>query len=134
MVYTAFLPPAPSLLRQFISELEGQLALAERAVQASSTRVKECGSPSLPAVRIILPKAAESSIAEGLRQMAGRVGLGSRGRLAVMKYQLESLEDLAAPAYARFLVWLMMQVGLIFPLASALSFALRIFLRCFINL
>lgn len=42
--------------------------------------------------------------------MAGQVGLDCQERQAVVKYELGRLEGLAAPAYARFLLWLVMQV------------------------
>lgn len=57
-----------------------------------------------------VPATVEAELADGLGRLSARVGWDCPERRAVVTYQLERLEELAAPAYARFLMWLVVQV------------------------
>lgn len=57
-----------------------------------------------------VPAAVEAELGHDLRRLFERVGCDCRERRAVARYQLGRLEELAAPAHVRFLMWLMMQV------------------------
>lgn len=69
-------------------------------------------APATAAAATALPAAVEIALAEGLRGLSVRVGLACQERRAVARFQLERLEGLAAPAHARVLMWLMVQVSL----------------------
>lgn len=57
-----------------------------------------------------LPEDMESVLENGLRQLSVRIGADCRERRAVATHQLDLLKELAAPAHARVLMWLALQV------------------------
>lgn len=107
--------------RQCLGELEHNLAAMEASLAPPSPPEEEqkphqkqeqrgrppprtLGAPSS------LPPGMEGILAEGLRQLSMRVGADCRERRVVVTHQLELLEGLAAPAHARVLMWLAVQV------------------------
>lgn len=66
-----------------------------------------------------VPATVEAELADGLGRLSARVGWDCRERQAVATYQLERLEELAAPAHVRFLMWLVVQVRFVCPLMGA---------------
>lgn len=61
-------------------------------------------------VGVSLPPDMEGMLANGLRQLSVRIGANCRERRAVATHQLDLLKELAAPAHARVLMWLALQV------------------------